>query len=37
MFLATPGGKLLYCPNRNVNRAEMATFVDRAFTFLALL
>ena len=29
----TSGDKLLYCPNRNVNRAEMATFVDRAFGF----
>ena len=24
---------LKYCPDRNVNRAEMATFVDRAFGF----
>ena len=27
----TSGDKLLYCPNRNVTRAEMATFIDRAF------
>ena len=27
------GDQLLYCPGRNVNRAEMATFVDRAFGF----
>lgn len=27
---------LRYCPDRSVNRAEMATFVDRAFGFPAL-
>ena len=31
-----PGVDLKYCPARNVNRAEMATFVDRAFGFPAL-
>ena len=33
---SVPGVDLKYCPARNVNRAEMATFVDRAFGFPAL-
>ena len=31
-----PHGKLLYCPERGANRAEMATFIDRIFGFSIL-